>query len=306
MDARSSLTRPERARLPDVDEADVARLARLADRLLLGTAVVPAGTTPRRRRAGRGLEFFELRPYGVGDSPREIDWRASARTRAPVVRTYRDEAFATAWLCLDCSGSMHPYGAAKWTRAVQVVAALAYLSLHAGNRVGLLAFADDATVVAPPTRGRSAYAHLVRRLAELPGCREGGASRLDRCARLVSPNAAVTVVSDFLAPDHLRYGLAALLHRSADVAAVQLLAPAEMMPPAIGRAVLRDSETGERRVVDVTPAVSARASASLIDLCGRLAAYCRTRGVPLTRSDTDATWRDVVLAHLRAIQAFHG
>ncbi|HZY77498.1 MAG TPA: DUF58 domain-containing protein, partial [Jatrophihabitantaceae bacterium] len=43
------------------------------------------------RQRGRGSEFDSLRSYVIGDDVRSIDWRASARSRDVVVRTWRPE-----------------------------------------------------------------------------------------------------------------------------------------------------------------------------------------------------------------------
>ena len=40
---------------------------------------------------GRGLDFEELRAYVAGDDVRSIDWRVTARTGRPYVRSYREE-----------------------------------------------------------------------------------------------------------------------------------------------------------------------------------------------------------------------
>ncbi|WP_456047824.1 DUF58 domain-containing protein [Actinomyces provencensis] len=50
---------------------------------------------------GPGTEFDSLREYVRGDDPRDIDWRASARSRDLVVRTWRPERDRHVVLVLD-------------------------------------------------------------------------------------------------------------------------------------------------------------------------------------------------------------
>ncbi len=50
---------------------------------------------------GPGTEFDSLREYVEGDDPRDIDWRASARSRDLVVRTWRPERDRHVVLVLD-------------------------------------------------------------------------------------------------------------------------------------------------------------------------------------------------------------
>jgi len=284
-----------------VSEAEVLRLRRLADPLLRGAATLPHGTSPRKLRAGRGLEFFELRAWALGDDARDIDWRATARSPRPLVRRYQDEALATVLLCLDRSASMAAAGRGKWDLARQLTAALAYLVSHGGHEVGLLAFSADLDVACPPARGRASQVRLLARLAEIEPRKSGGASRLDLCGHFVRPGTSVVVVSDFLAADFMRPGLERLLHRGGRIHAFQVLSPDELNVEGAEAVVLRDAETGERRSVRLTPATREAAARRLAELREELASWCRKSGIPLTACASGVPWRDVILAHVRAL-----
>ncbi|WP_381007093.1 DUF58 domain-containing protein, partial [Schaalia naturae] len=54
---------------------------------------------------GPGTEFDSLRDYVRGDDPRDIDWRASARARDLVVRTWRPERDRHVVMVLDTGRS---------------------------------------------------------------------------------------------------------------------------------------------------------------------------------------------------------
>lgn len=69
-----------------------ARLARLHEL---------EGTTPTTLR-GAGTEFDSLREYVRGDDPRDIDWRASARSKELMVRTWRPERDRHVVVVVDC------------------------------------------------------------------------------------------------------------------------------------------------------------------------------------------------------------
>ena len=53
------------------------------------------------RVRGQGTEFDSLREYVDGDDVRSVDWRASARTRSVVVRTWQPERDRRVFLVLD-------------------------------------------------------------------------------------------------------------------------------------------------------------------------------------------------------------
>lgn len=70
---------------------------------------------------GLGSDFFALRDYIVGDSIRDIDWKASARTKGLVVKQRERESYAVVTIILD-------------TREVSKVGTLRHNSLVYGAR----------------------------------------------------------------------------------------------------------------------------------------------------------------------------
>ncbi|MEO1085791.1 MAG: DUF58 domain-containing protein, partial [Acidobacteriota bacterium] len=94
---------------------------------------------------GRGLLFEEPRPYVPGDEARRIDWNITARLGgAPHVRVHLEERQRDVLLLLDVSPSMHfgSRGATKLELAVELAATLAVSAIDAGDRLGLVLFAD--------------------------------------------------------------------------------------------------------------------------------------------------------------------
>lgn len=101
------------------------------------------GRTAVRVR-GQGTEFDSLREYVRGDDVRSIDWRASARSRAVVVRTWQPERDRRVVLVLDTSrvaagrvGSGE--GVPRLDSAMDAALLLAALATRAGDRVDMIA-----------------------------------------------------------------------------------------------------------------------------------------------------------------------
>jgi len=139
------LVQPETARYLRAEALDPKRV------------LATLGVRPSRKR-GDGLEFDSLRDYVIGDEPRRIDWRATARRGRPIVRTHRHEESRTILIVVDRSRLMgtrapHPgervvqegFSSTKLDHAIDAALALAFASLAAGDRVGLVLF--DRTVV---------------------------------------------------------------------------------------------------------------------------------------------------------------
>ena len=90
---------------------------------------------------GQGTEFDALRDYVAGDDVRSIDWRATARRRQVVVRTWRPERDRRVLLVLDTSrtAAARVGDVPRLDAAMDAALLLAALATRAGDRVDLLA-----------------------------------------------------------------------------------------------------------------------------------------------------------------------
>jgi len=108
-----------------------SRLARLRE--LDGRAAI--------RVRGQGTEFDSLREYVRGDDVRSIDWRASARNRNVVVRTWQPERDRRVVLVLDTSRTSagRVEDVPRLDAAMDAGLLLAALASRAGDRVDFVA-----------------------------------------------------------------------------------------------------------------------------------------------------------------------
>src|SRR5687767_12715159 len=105
---------------------------------------VYAGSIPARA-GGTGTEFFGVREYQPGDSPRVINWRASARhADALYSNKFQQERVADIGVVLDGRLRTNEFarGHSLFEYSVQAAAALSDALLAQGNRVGLLVYAN--------------------------------------------------------------------------------------------------------------------------------------------------------------------
>jgi uncharacterized protein (DUF58 family) len=91
---------------------------------------------------GQGTEFDSLRDYVPGDDVRAIDWRATARRQAMVVRTWRPERDRHVLIVLDTARTAagRVGDAPRLDAAMDAALLLAALAARAGDRVDLLAY----------------------------------------------------------------------------------------------------------------------------------------------------------------------
>lgn len=90
---------------------------------------------------GQGTEFDSLRDYVDGDDVRSIDWRATARRRGVVVRTWRPERDRRVLIIVDTSRTSagRVGGEPRLDAAIEAALLLTALAARAGDRVEVMA-----------------------------------------------------------------------------------------------------------------------------------------------------------------------
>lgn len=132
-------------------------------------AIQSTGTLRQRKRIGIGTEFAELREYGIGDDPRLIDWKATARRSAPLVRVLEPEREQTLIVLLDRGRLMtaRVNGLSRFDWGLNATLSLALAGLHRGDRVGVGVFDRQMQTWISPTGGRQHLQHLIKSLTPL-------------------------------------------------------------------------------------------------------------------------------------------
>jgi uncharacterized protein (DUF58 family) len=115
------------------------------------------------RRRGEGTAFAGLREYAIGDDPRHIDWKATARRRRLISREYSVEQGQTVMIMVDAGRLMTQLAGSlpRFEYALSSALVLANVVTRAGDHAGLLVFDDEVRSYIPPTRGAAAL-RLIR------------------------------------------------------------------------------------------------------------------------------------------------
>jgi uncharacterized protein (DUF58 family) len=120
-------------------------------------------------RRGLGLEFHQLREFREGDTLRQIDWKATARSRTPIAREYQDEQDQQIVLMLDCGRRMRSQDAqlTHFDHALNAGLLLAYAALRQGDAVGACTFAGEQPRHMTPAKGQQQLRILLNGLYDL-------------------------------------------------------------------------------------------------------------------------------------------
>lgn len=126
------------------------------------------GVKPQRQQ-GEGSEFEALRDYVPGLDHRSIDWKHSARHRSLVCKEFRSERNHQIILAFDTGHLMgEPLeGIAKLDHAVNAGLQLGYVSLRAGDRIGLYGFDSRVRLFSQPGGGIGSFWRLQKAASEL-------------------------------------------------------------------------------------------------------------------------------------------
>lgn len=243
-----------------------------------------------RRRVGLGESFWQFRNYMPGDSPRDIDWRQTAKSDEAFIRQREWEASQTLWLYRDASESMNfrssqkrPF---KKDYAEVLLLALAIITLNGGEQVSLLG-----TDLAPQTNYNS-----IQRIAEYLKTQ----TSLVETGRPVSSRSHAVMISDFYFPvEDLEAFCDRLALRQVKGFLIQVHDPAEKTLPYGGRMKFYDIENDRAAALNVqqVEAVREEYQARFIAHQGKIAAMAKGIGWSF-RSFSTSEKHEAVLAQL--------
>jgi uncharacterized protein (DUF58 family) len=115
------------------------------------------------RQRGESRAFAGLREYAVGDDPRHIDWKATARRRKHMVREFTIEQSQTIFTMIESGRAMTQLAGdfSRLEHALSAALVLTDVAATSGDRVGTMVFDQEVRAFVPPNRGDAAL-RLVR------------------------------------------------------------------------------------------------------------------------------------------------
>ncbi len=199
--------------------------------------------------AGVSVEFAQHRPYAPGDDIRRLDWKVYAKTDKLQIKQYQQETNLDLVVLVDASGSMNfgtrlyadatgsgrvvsMDGRPNWTKfdhATATAAALAYVTVEQGDRVGLVVYADEIRTMLPRSGRKATWRSIVDLLSTHPVDTQTDFARvMEQTLAKVTNRCLFAIVSDFFDdPERIRAALARVKHRGHDAILLQVLDRAE-------------------------------------------------------------------------------
>ena len=279
-DSATTPAAPPSGHSPDRAAADASlylhpqTLGRLGSLELRAKLIVEGVMSGAHRSPYQGfsVEFDQHRPYVPGDDIRHLDWKVFGRTDKLHLKQYQQETNLDLVVLVDASGSMAygsrdfrdasgtgqttgPHGHAHWTKfdhATAAAAALSYVALRQGDRVGLVTYADQIRAQVKRTSAMSAWRQIIGVLSTHPIDRPTDLGRvIDQTIAKLANRCVLVILSDFFEDaERFRSALARLRHRGHDAIVCQVLDDAELTFPLRDEAPFQGLEGEPLRRVD--------------------------------------------------------
>jgi uncharacterized protein (DUF58 family) len=250
------------------------------------------------RKRGRGLEFADHRQYAAGDDFRHIDWKAYKRLNRLLLRLFDEEQDLPIYLFIDASRSMSE--PAKFDQARRIAAALCYIGLAHLDRVTILTFGGTLGDETMPGRGKGRIFRVFDQLERLePGGPTNLRETFKQFASRSRQQGLAVVISDFLDSQGFEPGLKILASMGHDVFVVHIASQADRTPGSLGEVRFVDTETGELRDVDVTPALARAYSEMWETHAAELELFCGRYNLGYVRADAERAFEQIILHTFR-------
>jgi uncharacterized protein (DUF58 family) len=225
-----------------LDPRTLARVGSLELRARLIVEGLMAGMH-RSPYQGISIEFAQHRPYVSGDDTRHVDWKVFGKTNKIYLKQYLQETNLQLVCVVDASQSMS-FGSIKvgkgdrgrptvWTKydhATALAAALAYLSIHQQDAVGLAVFDAVLGRYFKPSNSPGQWKVLINELRQVPRNNKTNTGRvLEQLAEKLAHRSLVVIISDLLDDlDGIAKGLRRLRYKKHEVIVMQVLDPQEI------------------------------------------------------------------------------
>jgi len=198
----------------------------------------------RGRIRGRGMEFFESRPYVAQDEMRSIDWKVSARLNGLFTKVYVEERSRPVFLAIDQRSNMF-FGSVncfKSVLAAKIAARLATAAINGGDFFGGIVFDEVQDRESALSKERTSLARFFGLLAlateKKPEYKRDASSTwltvLSKIINQIPGGSAVFLVSDFLGFGQQEQELLYRLRKKADIFALFVFDPLEAELPSLG------------------------------------------------------------------------
>ena len=195
--------------------------------------------------SGGHSEFVGNHPYTLGEDLRYLDWHIYARTNQLYIKDYSKQGHHYILLLVDSSASMAFGKPNKYTKSLQLAAAISYISVFNGCRVKIGLLRSSEILYSPTFHLK---AHLEQIFNFLSWNEAEGKISLEKWLdHYIPKNCHIYICSDLLSFDSQKNTLTKMLFHSQDLSIIHILSLEEISPCYKGYFCLIDAETQQKK-----------------------------------------------------------
>lgn len=172
------------------------------------------------RRIGHATEFDHIKHYVLGDDPRTINYKATARMSQLMVNTYQEEKSQPVYCLIDKGRTMKmPFnGLTLLDYAINTTLMVSTTALNKGDKAGLITFSKNVDEILPADRQRRQQVKILETLyAQKTDFKESDYERLYATVRRkLSQRSLIVLFTNFETVNGMRRQLKYLTHMAKD------------------------------------------------------------------------------------------
>lgn len=172
------------------------------------------------RRIGHATEFDHIKHYVLGDDPRTINYKATARMSQLMVNTYQEEKSQPVYCLIDKGRTMKmPFnGLTLLDYAINTTLMVSTTALNKGDKAGLITFSKNVDEILPADRQRRQRVKILETLyAQKTDFKESDYERLYATVRRkLSQRSLIVLFTNFETINGMRRQLKYLTHMAKD------------------------------------------------------------------------------------------
>ncbi|MBS5796042.1 MAG: DUF58 domain-containing protein [Dysgonomonas mossii] len=172
------------------------------------------------RRIGHATEFDQIKHYVLGDDPRTINYKATARMSQLMVNTYQEEKSQPVYCLIDKGRTMKmPFnGLTLLDYAINTTLMVSTTALNKGDKAGLITFSKNVDEILPADRQRRQRVKILETLyAQKTDFKESDYERLYATVRRkLSQRSLIVLFTNFETVNGMRRQLKYLSHMAKD------------------------------------------------------------------------------------------
>lgn len=126
------------------------------------------GIKIRKYKSGVG-DFSKIRSYVVGDDPRKINWRQTAKLQEVMTNEYEPEHGKHITILIDCGRMMGAElnNGNRLEKSIEAALTVTAAALQKGDYVAILAFSKKVKIYIPPAKGMAHLQTILQRIYNL-------------------------------------------------------------------------------------------------------------------------------------------